>query len=268
MKNRDNKWFVLPFMLLIILMGGCKKEDYTLPVEFNLNFTIKNEDILGGTITIDEINLGLKSIDIHGYRKQGEDIFFTRNFPNGINFKIKPASADVNERFDFPQGIYNPISFSFIFKPDEGESDLIDDLLDWLESDDDLEILQEELGEIIEDYLEEITPCMMIKGKFTHKGKTKQVVIVVNDPLTLQILGKNRNGGSEIILDKNTVNKGKLQINPSYWFSVFTPSVLDNAFVGWIDGEEYIFLSKHINSQIYGTVFNRIRESTVLTINE
>jgi hypothetical protein len=274
MKFQYYKWSVVPFMLLFILIGGCEKEDFTLPVEFNLNFAINDEAALGGSLTIDEIGLGLNSIDIRGYREQGDDVFFTRNFDNGKNFIIKPASFNITERFDIPQGAYNPLSFSFIFKPDAGESDVIDDILDWLEDfeeeddDDDLEDLQEDLGDIIEDYLEDITPCILVKGKFNHNGNTKRVVIVINDPLTFQILGKNRNGGSEIILDKNMVNNGELQINPSYWFSVFTPSMLNNAFVGLIDDEEFILLSKHVNSQIYGTIFNRIQESTILIINE
>jgi hypothetical protein len=273
MKNQYYKWSVVPFLLLFFLIGGCEKEDYTLPVEFKLNFTTKSEDILGGSVTIDEIGLRLNSIDIRGYREQGEDVFFTRNFANGKNFIIKPASANMTETFDIPQGAYNPISFSFIFEPDADEDDLMDDLFEWIEDfeeedDDDLEDLQEDLGDIIEDYLEDITPCIMVKGKFTNNGSTKRIVIVVNDPLSIQILGENKNGGSEIILDKNLVNNGELQINPSYWFSVFTPSMLKNAFVGLIDDEEYIFLSKHVNSQIYVTIFNRIQESTILIINE
>lgn len=275
MRSQYYKWSVVPFMLLFILIGGCVKEDFTLPVEFTLNFIIKNEATLGGSITIEEIGLGLNSIDIRGYREQGDDVFLTRDFANGKNFIIKPASDNITERFDIPQGTYNPISFSLIFKPDAEESDLIDDILDWLEDfedeeedDDDLEDLQEDLGDIIEDYFEDITPCIIVKGKFTHNGSTKRIVIVINDPLIFQILGKNRNGGPEIILDRNIVNNGTLQINPSYWFSVFTPSMLNDAFIGLIDDEEYIFLSKHVNSQIYSAIFNRIQESTILIINE
>jgi hypothetical protein len=271
MKSRYNKWTVLPYMLLFILIGGCEKEDYTLPVEFTLNFTIKNEAILGGSITIDEIGLGLNSIDIRGYREQGDDVFLTRNFDQGKNFIVKPTSNNITEKFDIPQGTYNPITFSLIFKPDPDESGLIDDILDWLadvEEEDDLEGLQEDLGDIIEDYLEDITPCIIMKGKFTHNSITKHLLIVVNDPLTFQVLGKNRNEGSEVILDKNIVNVGNLQVNPSYWFSVITPAMLNGAFIGLVDDEEYIFLSKYVNSQIYSAVFNRMEESTVLTINE
>jgi hypothetical protein len=48
-------------------------------------------------------------------------------------FVIKPTLPSVTEKLDIPQGLYNPISFSLIFKPDSEESDIIDDILDWLE---------------------------------------------------------------------------------------------------------------------------------------
>ena len=271
MKGQFYKGIAIPFMIFFILTGGCEKEDFALPVGFSLHFTIKNEAILNGSITIDEIGLGLSMIDIRGYREQGDDVFLTRNIDNGESFIMTPTTTNMSENLDIPQGNYNPIVFSLIFKPDEYESDLTDDILDWLEDldeDDDIQGLQESLGDIIEDYLENLTPCIILKGKFTYNNSTKHIVIVVNDPLTFQIHGKNRNGGSEVILDKNYGNNGNMQINPSYWFSIITPSVLNDAFIGLIDDEEYIFLSKYVNSQIYGAIFNRMEESTILTINE
>ena len=279
-----NTLSLLFFILLIALFGGCEKEDYTLPVEFRLDFTIKNEPILDGSITIDEIALSLNSIDISGYREQGGDVFSTRRFDQGKFFEIKPTSRNATEKFDIPHGIYNPISFSYNFQPDNEEDDLIEDISEWhedleeedddmedddQEEDDDLEDLQEDLGDIIEDYLEDIHPCIFVKGKFTHNQKTKHIVLVVNDPLTFEIPGKNKEGGSEVVLDKEQVNTGNLQLNPSYWFSVITPKMLNDAFIGVIDDEAYILLSKHVNSQIYtSVVFNRIEDSTILTINE
>jgi hypothetical protein len=263
------KWPIIFFTLLIVLLGGCEKEDYTLPVKFNLSFTIKDEPMLGGSLTIDEIGLGLNSISILGYREQGSDVFLTRKFDDGKFFVVKPIPSNAYEKLDIPQGVYNPISFSYNFQPDD--DDLIDDILDWLEDfdeGDDLQELQEDLGDIIEDYLEDIKPCIIIKGKFTNSGKTKHIVMVVNDPLTFKILGDNRNGGAEVVLDRGITNTGNLQFNPSYWFSIITPEMLNNAVVGVIDGEEYILLSKHLNSQIYTAIFNRIEVSTTLTINE
>ena len=271
MRSPAKKILVLLFLPIFIQIAGCDKEDFTLPVEFKLDFTIKNEAILGGSITIDEVGLALNYIDIRGYRDQGDDVFLTRNFDQGKTFILSPAPTNVTENLNIPQGTYNPISFSLNFRPDEEESDVIADIIDWLEdleAGDDLTGLQEDLGGIIETYLEDMNPCIILRGKFTHNNNTKHIVIVVNDPLTFQILGKNRNGGSETILDRNIINTGNLQINPSYWFSVITPQLLNSAFIGLIDGEEYIFLSKYVNSQIYGTIFNRMEESTTLTINE
>lgn len=271
MIRKHYKGSIIFFALLIILIGGCEKEDYTLPVKFSLNFTIKNEPILGGSITIDEIGLGLNSISILGYREQGSDVFLTRNFGDGKFFVVKPTSSNAYETLDIPQGVYNPISFSYNFQPDDEESDLAEDILDWLEGFDegsDLHELQEDLGDIIEDYLEEIEPCIIVKGRFTNSSYTKHIVMVVNDPLTFKVLGSNRNGGSEVVLDKDATNTGNLQFNPSYWFSIITPEMLNNATVGMIDDEEYILLSKYLNSEVYTAIYNRIEVSTTLTINE
>jgi hypothetical protein len=271
MKSQFYKGISIPFIIFFILIGGCEKEDFALPVGFSLHFTIKNEAILNGSITIDEIGLGLSMIDIRGYREQGDDVFLTRKFENGENFIIIPGTKYPTESLDIPQGNYNPVVFSLIFKPDEDEDDLTDDLIDWLEDlkvGDDIEGLQESLGDIIEDYMDNLTPCILFRGKFTYNSSTKNIVVVVNDPLTFQIHGQNRKGGSEVILDKNYGNNGNLQFNPSYWFSVITPAMMNDAFIGLIDDQEYIFLSKYVNSQIYGAIFNRMEESTILTINE
>lgn len=271
MKHQYKKWPVFFIFPLLFFLGGCDKKDFTLPVDFTMNFSLNNEAIMGGSITIDEIGIGLRSIDIRGYREQGEDVFLTRNFEQGKIFVIKPSSDSVTEEFDIPQGTYDPISFLFKFQPDAEESELIDDILDWLEDmeeNEDPEDLQEDLGEIIEEYLEDVDPCIIVKGKFTYNGITRSLLIVVNDPLSFQILGENLNGTSDVVLDKNIVNVGNLQFNPSYWFSVITPSMLDNAHIGVIDDVEYVFLSKYVNSQIYGAVYNRMEESTTLTIND
>lgn len=265
------KWPIIFFTLLITLLGGCEKEDYTLPVKFELNFTIKNGPVLGGSIMVEEIGLGLNSINIHGYREEGGDVFLTRKFDDGKFFVVKPTSSNASVKLDIPQGVYNPISFSYNFQPDDDEDDLIDDIIDWLEDfdeGDDLQELQEDLGDIIEDYLEDIKPCFILKGKFTNSGKTKHIVMVVNDPLIFKIIGNNRNGDPEVVFDKGITNTGNLQFNPSFWFSIITPDMLNSAVVGVIDGEEYILLSKHLNSQIYTAIFNRIEVSTTLTINE
>ncbi|GAB1403678.1 hypothetical protein MASR1M74_08560 [Lentimicrobium sp.] len=271
MKSKYPNWSIIIFILLTILIGGCEKDDHTLPAKFTLNFTLNKTPVLDGAITIDEIRLGLNSISISGYREEGGDVFLTRHIDKGKIFVVKPSSNLTNETFDIPQGVYNPLTFSYIFQPDEKENELIDDLHDWLEDleeGEDLEDLQNDLGDIIEDYLEDVNPCIMVKGRFTKSGKTRQLLIVINDQLTFKILGNNKNGGPEVVLDKENNNTGNMQLNPAYWFSVITPEMLNGAFVGVIDNEEYILLNKYVNTQMYTSIFNRIEQSTTLSINE
>jgi len=35
-------------------------------------------------------------------------------------------------QFDISQGVYNPLSFSFVFRPDEEESSIVDDIGSWM----------------------------------------------------------------------------------------------------------------------------------------
>ncbi len=266
------RWFLLSTVtIFLLLIGGCEKEDYTLPVDFSLYFTTSTDAILGGSVEIEEISFNLNSLNIQGYRELGDDVFLTRSFTQGKKFIIKPSLLNVYEKFDIPQGVYHPITFSLNFKPDSNEAELINDILDWLEDyneSENLQELQEDLGDIIEDYLEYINPSIFVKAKFTYNNYTKNLLIVVNDPIIFQIIASNKNGGNEITLDKSITNSGRLVADPSYWLSVITPSMLDNAYTGIIESDEYVLLSKYVNSNIYSAIFNRIEESTVLLVNE
>lgn len=275
MHRKFQKWvFIFCGLLLFIVVSSCEKEEFTLPVKFNLSFSIKSEPVLGGAIEIDEIGLALNSIDIQGYREQGEDVFFTRNYDKPKAIKITPTPTGNVESFDIPQGTYNPLTFSLTFQPDDEEEDILDDIEDWFEDfedGEDLDDLQEDLGDIIEDYLEDITPCLMVKGTFKNGSKTQHLLMVINNPLSYKIIGKNKNGSPVVTLDKNFVNTGDIQFDPAYWFMAITPEMLSSAFIGIVDDDddqEYIFLSKHFNSSLYSILYNRIEESTTLTINK
>jgi len=113
-----------------------------------------------------------------------------------------------------------------------------------------------------------VKPCILVKGRFSNNMTVKHVILAINDPLSFKILSLDRNNDQELILEKGIINTGNLKFDPSYWFSVITPEMLNNAFIGVSDNKKYIFLNKYINSNIYNAVFNRIEESTSLIINE
>jgi hypothetical protein len=270
--KRTVSWKMVVIMVLMVTTAGCGKEDFTLPVEFQLQFSMVENPIMNGAVTIEYVQLHLKSIDIRGYRELGEDVFLTRKIDEGPSITIETSTPKERMQFDIPQGIYNPLTFSFAFRPDDEESSLVEDVGSWLEDveegEDDLDDLQEDLGDIIEDYLDDLQPCMIIKGKYSHNQLVRNLVIVINDPLTFQVISKNKNEEQMVALDKDIVNRATLYLDPSYWFSVVTTEMLNGTFHGILDDEPYIFLNKYVNSQLYTTIFNRIEESTTLVINE
>jgi hypothetical protein len=262
---------VAAIMTIMAITTGCGKEDYTLPVDFQLQFSMAENPIMNGAITIDYIYLHLKSIDIRGYRELGEDVFLTRRIEDS-RISISTSTPKDWMQFDIPQGVYNPLSFSLAFNPDEEESSIVDDIESWLEDvqeeESDLDDLQEDLGDIIEDYLDDLQPCIVFKGKYSHNQIVRNLVIVINDPLIFQVISKNKKEEQMVSLDKDIVNRGTLYLDPSYWFSVITNEMLNEVLLGIMDDEPYVFLNKYVNSQLYTTVFNRIEESTTLVINE
>jgi hypothetical protein len=263
---------IVVIMVIVATITGCGKEDFTLPVDFQLQFSMVENPIMNGTVTIDYIHLHLKSIDIRGYRELGEDVFLTRKVDEDHRITIQTTTPIDRMQFDIPQGVYNPLSFSFVFRPDEEESSIADDIGSWLEDleeeEEDLDDLEEDLGDIIEDYLDDLQPCLIFKGKYSHNQLVRNLVIVINDPLTFQVISKNRNEEQMVALDKDIVNRATLYLDPSYWFSVVTNEMLTGSFHGILDDEPYIFLNKYVNSQLYTAIFNRIEESTTLVINE
>ncbi len=259
------------FMLFLASAWGCQKEDYTLPASLSLNMSISKKPVMGGSLVIDEIKIRLNSVDIQGYRETGGDVFMTRPYKNGKSFRIISGAGNESIKFDVPQGVYKPLSFSFVFQHDDDEDDLLEDIEEWyqdvMEGHDDPEELEEELGSIIDDYIEDIEPSILILGRYRRHHMNARLILLVNDPMTFRILTKSADGSLEIILDKEKVNSGNLIFDPSYWFSVINPELMDHAFLGRDHGITYIFLSKYVNSRIYYEVFNRIEESTSVIMN-
>ncbi len=258
------------FMLLLASAWGCQKEDYTLPASLSLNMSISKKPVMGGTLVVDEIKIRLNSVDIQGYRETGGDVFMTRPYKKGKIFTIITGAGNESIKFDIPQGVYNPLAFSFVFQHDDEEDELTENIEEWyqdvMEGNDEPEELEEELGSIIDDYIEDIDPSILILGRYRSNKVNARLILLVNDPMTFRIFSKNADGSSEVILDKGRENSGNLVFDPSYWFSVITPELMNNAFIGRDDGVIYIFLSKYVNSQIYHAVFNRIEESTFIII--
>lgn len=268
-----NKAIHLLLLLLLFFIWGCEKEEHTQPTDFNLFFEIDDTPVMEGKLTIESIFISLGSIEIDGRREVGEDVFMIRDFGEREIFQLTRYLPATPVNFNLPQGIYNPLYFFLNFSPDNEEAELDDEFDEWIEDmqhgEKEIEELQEDLGDIIEDYLDGVMPCIMMKAKYQRNDIYYNVVFALNDPLLFRVKGMNEEGGNQVTLRKDRINNGIILLDPSYWFSVISPSIMESAFIGVIDDDEkYIFLHKKVNSQLFTTVYNRLAESAVLYINE
>ena len=259
-------------IILLIITSGCEPEEYTLPVDFELKFRIADTPVMEGKLIVRSIALNLGSIEIEGRRAVGEDVFMTRKFDDPRVIIIRPHFTTEAIDFNIPQGIYDRLSFQLKFQPDQEEEDLYDDFEEWLEDleagEEEIDDLRDDLGDIIEDYLEDVTPCLIMHAEYFRNNELYNVVFVINDPLSLNLLATNVFGEGEVILDKNITNRGEIVFDPSIWFSVVQPSVLESSFYGVIDDEKSIFLHKKVNPLLFTTIYNRLDGSATLLINE
>jgi hypothetical protein len=260
------------FVILLILTTGCEKDEYTMPVDFELKFRIADTPVMDGKLIIRSIALNLGSIEIEGRRVVGEDVFMTRKFDDPRFIIARPHFATEAIHFNIPQGIYDRLSFQLKFWPDPEEEDLFDDFQEWLkdleEGEVEIDALREDLGDIIEDFLEDVSPCLIMHAEYFKNNELHNVVFVINDPLSLNIIAANTFGEREVVLDRNIVNRGEIVFDPSIWFSVVQPTMLESAFYGVIDDDKYIFLHKKVNPLLFTTIYNRLNGSATLLINE
>jgi hypothetical protein len=86
---------------------------------------------------------------------------------------IRPQSTTEAIDFNIPQGIYDHLSFQLKFQPDPGEEGLNDLFEEWLrdmgEGEAEIDVLRENLGDIIEDYLEDVSPCLLMHAEYFYK---------------------------------------------------------------------------------------------------
>jgi len=269
---KPNRPIAVIFIILLIITAGCEPEEYTLPVDFELKFRIAETPVMDGKLIVRSIALNLGSIEIEGRRAAGEDVFMTRKFDDSRVIIIRPHFTTEAISFNIPQGIYDRLSFQLKLWPDPEEEDLYDDFQEWLEDmehgEEEIDDLREDLGDIIEDFLEDVSPCLIMHAEYSKNNELYNVVFVINDPLSLNILASNVFGEREVILDRNIINRGEIVFDPSIWFSIVQPPVLESAFYGVIDDEKYIFLHKKVNPLLFTTIYNRLDGSATLLINE
>ena len=259
----------LPFYILLILLSACDEEKLSLPTPVNLTFIAEPLQALNDDLTVDRVEINISKVEIAGSRDAGGDIFLDRKL--SLEEGHMDLISQINNKIacDIPQGIYNNLKFRLNFEQDaEEREEITEDLTEWLADTDEetAEERAETLGDIIADYLEYLKPALLITATVKRNETTLKIIIPLNDPLIFDIPFINNDGGRNISLIKDQRQELKMIFNPDYWFSITSFEALNNAIKGTIEGEEYVFLHKQVNSSLYNLIIGRIEESTVVRI--
>lgn len=258
--------FILCFL---VTLSACDEENLSLPAPVELTFVAEPLQFLNESLIIDQLEINISKLEIIGDREAGRNIFLDRTFDeekSSINLR-----SQINNKIslDIPQGAYNSLKFRMYFQRDEEEKDEItEDLTEWIEeeADETDEERAEDLGDIIEEYLEEVHPALLFTATASRNGKTFKIIMPLNDNVVFEAPYKNEDESRNISLIKDQHQDLELVFNPEYWFSITSFEALNHAQKGTIDGEEYIFLHKRVNSSLYSLIIGRIEESTTVRV--
>lgn len=252
----------------MVLMSSCIKEDFTLPANVELNFQVPEDELMANT-QLEFLYLNISSLEIEGGRPVGENLFTEfrmKEVDEEEGFVVYPT-LDKDIGLELPSGPYSQLQFSFLFYKAADEEGFLKDINDWKEDDEEDPLsVEEDLGQIVEDYLDDLYPSLLLKARYSDGDKDAYIVFVLNDVFELNTSLFSQ-GSSEISLLRNSRNQIAIALNPKYWFSLITPNMLANAIKADIDGEKYIFIHKRVNETLFSTINNRIEESTRIFVN-
>lgn len=258
---------ILSLVFILALLSACDEENLSLPTPVDLTFIAEPLQTLNDNVIVNRVEINISRLEIEGKRDAGGDVFLDRQF------NLEEGNIDLRSQInnkislDIPQGIYNNLKFKLNFKQDDEErEEITDELTEWLaDSDDETEEERAEaLGDIIEEYLEDVNPALLFTATATRNGTIFKIVMPLNESFVFDIPFINNDGGKNISLIKDQRQEFKLIFNPDYWFSITSFEALNDAQKGTIDEEDYVFLHKQVNSSLYSLIVGRIEESTVV----
>ncbi len=216
-KSKLTVFFLIVTMIFFLLQSCGKKWKKTTNVAFK--FEINKQS--NGYLKFNDGYIYIKEIKFSGDRKQGEDVYFNRDFGNESKANFITSSTFVD--FDIPQGTYTDIEIEIEACEHSGE-----------------EVL-ELTGTYINDY-----------------GDTFLVEFIFDLKIIFQIKAESADGNNEIVLIEDKPAVATTIFDPLFWFGTVTKTMLDSADVEDDDGIPTIEISDSDNEYIYILVLGKI----------
>ncbi|MFW5835621.1 MAG: hypothetical protein ACOCU3_01570 [bacterium] len=236
------KVLFIPVITLLLLMSGCTKDPLTQPAKVFFDFelialdeeNLKNGppvDIPAGKLSVSQGTLAIESIEFDGRRDQGKDVFFVSDLARPLLIDLESGNSNQNISFDIPQGVYNRVEFDLMLGGD---------------------------GEI----------PLVLTGSI-KRGNISEIPLrfEYNIREQLRIKAKSAKQEEKIVLRKDTPSTARIVVDARSIFQLVNMSVLQNANVSILGGEETILINLENNGEIFNSMANRIEKSFSIIFN-
>lgn len=236
---------------LFFLLTACEKDEFTKPAQVNLQMELVSEEVDVGArmdagarqsknanIRIESIQYNFSGMEFEGYRENGENYFFSREFEGGKMVEVKAGSSSPILTFDMPQGVYERIKISLQVNKSKDSGR--------------------------EPYNE--TAALLMRGHYTNPQDREIPLIFVYD--FDEVFGHTAtpaSGTKDIAVKQSQVNTASFSFDVSYWLQLINGRMLQSAILTEVDAQPSIIISAEKNEHIFNLLTSRIKNAKQLT---
>lgn len=232
------------YLLVLLPLFSCKKDDLTRPVPASLQLEIAGMEngrtvepllVQGGLLRIGSLNF-------EGYRESGEDYFFTRDYADTLAVSFSKTAAGEIMSFEMPQGVYKRIQISLEVPAlaDRNNSNATPDR-------------------------SQLRGGVEIWGNYINAhGEEIPFVFLYTAVDNFDFTASSVSGSPEVVISNDGKRLGRLRFNPLLWMQLINPRMLQSAKLTEVDGVPTIIIAETSNDHIYNLLASRIKTSTSL----
>ena len=226
-----NPYIIIIALLLIFNACGDERDKWKQPSAVDFRIDLNREATNSGNLRFIGGSIVLSEFSFEGERLQGEDYYFDKPFPEGLEVKLSSSNAPPELKFDIPQGNYTQITIEFEAETEDDKS-------------------------------------IIIEGTYTNSsGTSYPVLLEIEADEIFTVIAKDASGGREIVLNKDIPSTATIILDPVYWFGHVSTSMLDNADLVELNGRLTILINEEENEDILDEIEDRIDEATEVKFN-
>lgn len=216
--------FHLPVVILFLsaLFFSCGNDELKAPTKISFKFDMDDETQSHlNSVEFDNGRIEIENFSFNGQREEGDDVYFTRNFSNGLLVNLDSGQPS-ELSFEIPQGVYTNIRVSFSTTAIQNDAHL------------------------------------RVEGSFTEEDETeKSVIFDLDVSLSLVLTAINQQGLPDIVLKKENDYTPLIVFDPSICFEPITDTMLVNA----VSINDTVFINPQQNTSLYLVIMGRINNS-------